>query len=148
MPRGHLDAAWFGGLAVALALALIGIVLIRKTRRYVRRYRDGEAMIYIAGVYRTPRRYHQPLPVRPVMPITPDAWACTVAPGCGSSPAPLGYGPGAAGDETAYGHSLAQRSGAQLYRDPYAGSIEVPHDPWKALYSSMAVRGQRPPREP
>ncbi|GEM_PF-6453769 len=35
------------------------------------------------------------------------------------------------------------RPHGQLYRDPYAGNVAEPHDPWRALYSSLAARGQR-----
>ena len=39
------------------------------------------------------------------------------------------------------------RPHGQLYRDPYAGNVNEPHDPWRALYSSMAARGQRRPEQ-
>lgn len=147
MPSGHLDAATFIGLAVTLGVVLVGLIVLRKARQVVRRQRGGAAVRRIAARYRTPRRYHQPVPVRPVMPIPPEAWACTISPGYGSTPFQLGYGPGAAWEATTTGPGLAQRRGTQLYRDPYAGNVHVAHDPWQALYSSMAARGQRPPRD-
>ena len=42
---------------------------------------------------------------------------------------------------------LTPRPPGQLYRDRYSANSSVPYDPWQALYSSMAARGQTKPSD-
>ena len=99
MPTGHADVVRLGTILAILAGATATAMIVRKGLRRLRRWQDANATMRIAIGYRASRHNQTPV-VRQVMPIPPDAWRCTVAPGYGSTPTTLGFGPGAAWNDT------------------------------------------------